>query len=250
MPQVAHQYTSEIHDELGYWATWLPSKQLHLGDCGRIRDREFTVEATLADFGIDFESVSDTNVASIQHATHGGVDWHVEAKGDNKSIPQIPQGSAGFIVDLSKGKALVLVVSGAVEERIADVPSIQKKLDELAASGDFDRELAVITHLVKADRATVLIASDSSGQIALSAEVDLTAGLLDLANANAGLSRVASSGLETEIVAEQGLTPLFKLMGFRRRGLFLGRRKESGRLYHEGEAGPVSLSEIAPGDTD
>lgn len=249
MPTAVQQYTDEIHDELGYWATWLPGTKLSLGHCGRIRDRTFTPETSLSEFGLEVADLPAESPIDIQHATHGAVSYRVEGKAENKTIPQVPPGSAGIELSFSRDNAVVLIARNAVQHRLANVPALEASLNQLADAGKFDREMAVITHLIVADSATILISSGSQSRIALSAEADLTAGLLDLANASVSLSRVSASGMQTEIVAAHGLTPLFKLVGFRRRGIFLGRRS-AGRLEFEEDAAPASLSELEPGDTD
>jgi hypothetical protein len=248
MPPTVQQYTDEIHDELGYWATWLPGVKLRLGDIGRIRDRVFTPEGSLERLGLpvtdDGESLSD-----IQHATRGAVAYRVQTKADTQAIPHVPQGSAGIALEFSRENAVVLVVRDAVERRLADVSALERRLTELVNAGEFDPEYAVVTHVVTAGTATVLISRSADSRVELSAKADLSLGLLDLASADAQLSRVGGSGMETEILARRGLTPLFKLVGFKRRGVFLGRPRV-GRLHFEDEDVPASLSEVIPGDAD
>ena len=77
----------------------------------------------------------------------------------------------------------MFVVKDGRERRIRNLDAVAQKLLELIQRGDVAREYAVVTHVVDAAAATILISSTSDAKFVASADMDLKAGLLDLANA-------------------------------------------------------------------
>jgi hypothetical protein len=249
MTSPVRQYTDEIHDEFSYWATWLPTSQLKLGDCGPVHDRVFSPESTLDALGVTFTATNKSGPLDFQHTSQNGVEYTFQLASANQTIPQIPQGKAGVEVSFSKESGIVFVVREGYERRIEDLASLAHTLMDLVMGGDLPREYAVVTHVIDAASATVLISSGSDAKFVASAEADLKAGLLDLANAKANFSRVAAKNLQTELVAADGLTPLFKLFGFKKNGWFWGSPKVAA-LGFDDDADPGDLAEIEPTETD
>jgi TIR domain len=54
LSSVIRQYAKEIHDQLGYLPTWLPTAPVKVGDVGTVEQGIFTIMGTLSDFGIAF----------------------------------------------------------------------------------------------------------------------------------------------------------------------------------------------------
>ena len=222
MTSTVRSYTNEIHGQFSYWATWLPASRVRLGDIGPVRDRVFSPQTNLADLGVSFETTRRTEGLNLQYATQNGVQVTFQSAAASQTIPQIPQGKAGIEVAFAKTSGIVFVLKDGHERRIRDLDAIARKLVQLIQQGDVYREYALVTHVVDAAAATVLISGSSEAKFVTSAEADFKAGLLDLANASAQLSRVSSKNMETEVVADQGATPLFKLAGFKKAGWFWG----------------------------
>ena len=175
--------------------------------------------------------------------------YTLQLSAGNQTIPQIPQGTAGIELSFNKQDAVVLIVRKGYAHRIANIHTLRTELFEREASGEFPRDYAVVTSVVAAGSSTVLLSSARDAKFAASAKADLKAGLVDLANAQLGFSRVAASNLETEIVASKGLTPLFKLVGFKRGGWFWGSQRFVD-LGFDDDAEALDLGTIEPSETD
>jgi hypothetical protein len=243
------RYTDEIHSQFAYWAMWLPSSRVQLGDVGPVHDRVFSPQTSLTDLGVPFQTTRRAEILNLQYATQSGVQMTFQSAVGSQAIPQIPPGKAGIELAFGAAGGIVFVVKDGRERRIHDLDAISRKLLELIKQGDVPREYALVTHVVDAAAATVLISSSSNAKFIASADADFKAGLLDLANAGVGFSRVSSKDMETELVADKGATPLFKLAGFKKGGWFWGSPKVE-QLGFESDDDPGELSELELAETD
>ena len=249
MTSPVRRYTDEIHGQFSYWATWLPTSRVRLGDLGPVQNRVFSPQANLEELGVSFETTRRTDVLNLQHATQNGVQITFQSAAANQTIPQIPQGKAGVEVAFAKTSGIVFVVRDGRERRIRNLDAIGQRLLELIQRGDVAREYALVTHVIDAAAATVLISSSNEAKFVTSADMDLKAGLLDLANASMNFSRVSSKNMETELVADQGATPLFKLAGFKKSGWFWGSPKVA-PLGFDTDDDPGELDQLELAETD
>ena len=209
--RTSRKYTRELKKQFGYIATWLPGTPLELGDVGVFKKNQFTKISNLSDFNIPFEIEPDTTKSDIEHSSEGAVSITTKASGT-----VAPQGSAlaevdaGIIVQFSKEKAILFKVIGTLSPSIKNQIALGNTILGLYREGRWDKDWAIITELVNADSGTILISSSSSGKIELKAKADVEAVKLDIADASLDLGVSYSKDLSTKIIADEGLTPLFK----------------------------------------
>lgn len=212
----AHQYTKEIHDEIQYLAAWLPGIHLELGDCGPVdRDWLFSRERSLVEFKVPFEHEPRGKRIDAHHESKGSVEYVIQGEGENANISNLPAGKAGIDIKFTRENAVILETNDAYEVSITDIYQLQRDLLYLARRDRFPEGYAVITNIVTAGATTVLISSSSSAHFTLSAEADLKAGLADLANGSLEFAVKRSKDVSTKILAEPGLTPLFRAIRFK-----------------------------------
>jgi hypothetical protein len=206
------KYTNELYRHLHYYATWLPGTPLELGTIGTMKNKEFTKKSHLRNVGIDFEIVEDTTKSDLNHTSQGAVTISPKLSG---KIPQVGsalgQGDAGFTVKFSKQNAILFKAKGTVTSSIEDQFKLGRQIRKKCEQGEWDKSYVVITELVKADSATILISSSSKGKVELKARGNITATKLDIADMQLQLYIAFERDLSTKILAEQHLTPLFKV---------------------------------------
>jgi hypothetical protein len=213
MAKPVRQYTKELHDKFDYWAAWLPGTRVQLGDCGTIDDLVFTPRASLANFDIDFDTVPDPDPMDIlEHTSEGGVNVVFQVAGKNRVIPELPVGEAGAKITFTRDSAVVFVCRDVYLHRIADEYHLCQTIRDKVARREFPSEYRVVTQLVEAGSATVLISSKSGADITLRAEAAAGYGPLDLASLAGQFSIVRSNNIWTRIVSTARLTPLFRII--------------------------------------
>ena len=223
MASPQRQYTNELHDRFGYIATWLPGVPVRLGDIGIMGPHGFEYVTNLKNFGIAFRVRRDSNATSYQYASAGAVSVSFNAAADAPVLGQVAsQASAGVTVEMSRANAVLFVVQGARSPSIENQEELGRQVLDLHEAGRWQENYLVVTEVLEASCGTVLISSDSNARVEIAASGNATINTLELANAQLGLRVRSSRNLHTQILASEGMTPLFRARGVKRRLLGLG----------------------------
>lgn len=218
MASAQEQYTDEMKKKFGYYATWNPGVPLKLGDIGTLNDNVFTRLSNLSDRGIEFEIREDLTKTPLEHSSEGSVSVTTKLSGT-----VAPQGSvltnldAGIIVEFSKENSTLFKANNTTSPSIKDAIKLEEQVLDLYRKGKWNKNWAIVTELVEAENATVIISNNSNSKIELKANANIDAPTFDIADAEFKFSTQFSKGLETKIISAEGLTPLFKVMGMKTR---------------------------------
>ena len=212
------QYTDEMKKKFGYIATWLPGTPFILGDIGILNDNVFTHVAFLNDFEIQFDTRVDETGDDIEYSSQGSVSVTTKVSGT-----VAPQGStlgnidAGFIVDFGNENSILFKANQIKTNLIANTAKLGDQILKLYHDGKWNKHWVVITELVSAESATILISNSTNAKIELKANANIEATKLDIADAKFDFGATFSKGMDTKIIAQSGLTPLFKVMALKSR---------------------------------
>ncbi|MBK6545719.1 MAG: hypothetical protein IPG12_10680 [Saprospiraceae bacterium] len=218
MKSAQEQYTDEMKKKFGYYATWNPGVPFKIGDIGTFNDNIFTRLSNLEDLGIEFDIRTDNTKTPLEHNSQGSVSITTKLSGTVS-----PQGStlsnldAGIIVEFSKENSTLFKANNTTSPSIKDSIKLGDQIIKLYRDGKWNKKWVIITELVHAENATVIISNSSNGKIELKANANIDAPTFDIANAEFKFTTQFSRGLETKIISAEGLTPLFKVMGMKTR---------------------------------
>ena len=217
MASPVKRYQQEMHNHLGFFATWLPSTAVALGDIGVLQGGRFRQVASLKELGI------------VQTDVREGMAENVSYSASAKRSDKISVG-AGTAVPLASGELSITFTSegGYIFEAInmkqmevADRLSLASSVLKAYEDGRWQEEWLVIDALYRAESATILISEDTSSEIVLKASAAaLPAGLLSLADPKLGLGIASSSGKIVHIIAANSLHPLYSCVKVREPLLF------------------------------
>lgn len=213
---VVKQYTKELHKKFGYYATWLPGKRIKIGDVGVLYKNVFERETSLKNLGIDFKVIKDKTKMDLDYRSEGSVNISPKISGQAPVAgSKLANIDAGITVEFTKSKSIAFQASGVLLHQIEDLMPVKKEVFKLYATKEWEKNWVIVTELAVADSATILISSASSTTIDIKAKSDIGMEQLKIANADAGLHLMNSMGLETKIMAESELNPLFKVVGIK-----------------------------------
>jgi hypothetical protein len=174
----------------------------------------FNRERNVRDFGINFEEAASPASGNWSHSSEGSIDWSTQAKADAQSIPNIPQGTAGLQVKFNRAHAVVLQIPSGTESTITDIYKLKQQLIASALNNNsadqYPEDFAVVTSVVTADAATVLISEQAGAELTVSASADFKAGLASIADASLEITVKNSRQVKTELVAAKLATPLIQ----------------------------------------
>jgi len=214
------QYTHEMYKKFGYFATWEPNRPLELGDVGVLYENEFTRLFNISKRfeSIKFDIFKDDTPGDLEYSSEGSVTICTKVAG---TIPQIgsvlTEADAGITIEFNNEKAVVFKANETISPSIDDTVRLGEDIIQLYREGKWEKNWVVITELVKAGSASIFISNKKNGKVELKANANIQATNFDIANAEFSFSPAFSGGLETRIIAQKGLTPLFKVMGMKSR---------------------------------
>lgn len=214
MATTYEQYTKELRKSLGYMPTWLPGVPVFLGDTGQLSDQLFNRVTHLEPLGIAFEPVLDRSSDSFEHQTSGEVSIETTAAGaPSTGFARIADAEAGVGINFGRENAVVLSLRDVRAHRVSDVSALERQIRE--RWDVWDDHWLVVTEVVTATSATILISGSYDSRVELRAKANVGVEGLELANAEAHFEVAYSKGMHTQIVAASGLTPLFRAIRVR-----------------------------------
>lgn len=203
------RYVAGIHDQTGYRATWLPGSPLGLGDVGVIQGGVFVRVTGLSNLGIPFQTDADAKQFDMHHVSHSGV--KLEFVGNGSAPTSSGPVGAGVDVQFGDAGAFVFDAIGCQVQVISDQVDLESRLRPVFYEGIWKLSWVVVTQVVKAESATILIANSSNSRLKLSAHGNLAAAQQNLANLDAKLVVTAESGNVIKLIGASGLTLLYRL---------------------------------------
>lgn len=204
-------YQREMHNNLGFFATWLPSAAMSLGDIGVLEGGRFRRMASLKELGIGQPDVREGTAENVSYSASA-------TRSDKLSA------GAGTPVPLANGELSISFTSkgGYVFEAIqmkqievADRLTLASSLLQAYEAGRWRKEWLLIDALYRAESATILVSEDSSSEVVLKASAATGTGLLPLADPKLGLGIASSSGKIIHIIAANNLYPLYSCVKVR-----------------------------------
>ena len=212
MKSPVKQYTNELYKKFGYYATWMPGTPMELGTVGIMDSKVFVKKSHLRNFGIAFDIEEDPSKDDLDYTSDSGVTFTPKVSGTVPAAGSVlTQADAGFTVEFSREKALLFKVKGAQYVSIRDQEKLGREIGKLKEEGKWKKEYVVIVELARADSATILISGSANSKIELKANANIGATKLDIADASLQLGIAIARSMSTKIIAEQGLTPLFRI---------------------------------------
>ncbi|KAB1190572.1 hypothetical protein GJR96_16565 [Haloferax sp. MBLA0076] len=196
-----------------YIPTWTPGRNRQLGDIGYFDRGVFERRTSLDDFDIGFTIRTDPAPADYITQASRGVDIKFSAKGElDESFQAITKAEAGARIEFSRRNAFVFSAPNCHEHEIENKTQVKRELLRIleAGEGDWDENYAVVTDLVQAASATIIISGSSNSAIELRATGDVGQDWYSLAGISANAEMAWSRGSLTKVITSEGITPLFQ----------------------------------------
>lgn len=184
---------------------------------GHIDDKYFNLQTYKA------KEISGNVKADIDFGSETGINVDLKLQGDAK-IPNSRLGieDAGLVIHFEKKASYLLKTGDTTVHYIENIAELGKKVKSLYIDKKWNRKWFIITELIEAERATLLISKSSNSKIELKAKGKFeTLSKDDLVNVNIDFSVLVEKKIHTNIIGKKGpYFPLFKANGVKIKWLF------------------------------
>ncbi len=220
MSSIFKSYLKAVKKQNGYRATWMPNISISVGSVGVLEQGRFTPMSHLNLMGVKFEETVSDEI-DFSFFTENMVDIHKKASG------QLPDGfkvlgeaDAGIAIDFKKEHGIVFELSGAKIHTLKDVISLRNDLKKMRKEGKWQRNWVLATEVVRAEKGTIMLSRVSDFHFEAKANADLGIENLKLTEANLEFVTDVDKEKLIYVKAENGISPLFNVMGFKLLGRF------------------------------
>lgn len=209
-------YLKHISSKIDYRATWLPAVPLKLGMIGVLSNGVFDVRSSLEEEGFTPNVLKDLTPGDIDYTSHDSVDIGIKLAGKAPVAGSVlTEGEAGIVLDFHSENAVVFQAKDMLNHQITNMGAMQKDIIQKYKDEAWPKDWVIITQLVEATSATIIISNSSNNKLELKASANVGTQNLTLTDASLGLSVAKETGSSIKVIAQNGITPLYRVMGFR-----------------------------------
>ncbi|TKS60855.1 MAG: hypothetical protein EWM73_03055 [Nitrospira sp.] len=204
-------YHQEMHNNLGYFATWLPASIIELGDIGVLDAGRFRRVGSLKELGIQHSGTREGTAENMSYSASA-------KRGDGASVGAstiVPVAKAEISIQFTSQGGFVFDAVGMRNIEIADRLAVATDILKAYERGQWQKEWLVVEAMYHAVSATIIVSEDSASEIVLKANANVPLGTLPLADPKLGLSVSSSNGKLVHLVAADNLHPLYSCLKVR-----------------------------------
>jgi hypothetical protein len=236
-------YLNLMNSKTGYRAAWNPNVKLEIGMVGKIdKTGVFNVYKTLQKEGVPMQIMASDSSIDLDYTSSDSVSITSKLAGAapvaGSSLTDV---HAGFSVDFKSDNGVVFQSTGNKTYQLTNLEEIETQVLAKYDKGEWPDDYLIITQLVVADTATIIISNSSNVHLDLQASANAQVAALKLTDASLGLTIVRQEGSSMHYLAEKGLTPLYRVMGVRRPFWWWGKNSLDTKGY---------APETTPGDEE
>jgi len=210
MVSPVHRYQREMHDNIGFFATWLPGDLLELGDIGTLKDGTFRKRSSFRELGIKCQESMRGASQNLQYTSKSGTTFSVDS---SIAAPKPLDIAAAIKVEFSSEGSFLFHAMNVRNRRLENNASLTEAMLEVWNSGKWEKDWYVVESIHEADCATVIVSEDISAGVTFNAKGAL--GGLPLADPQVTLSISSSRGKMAQIIAGRYVRPLYSCLRVR-----------------------------------
>jgi hypothetical protein len=209
-------YLKHMASKTAYRANWEPNKPLGLGMVGKLTNGVFDLFTTLEQEGLAMKDLKDETTGEMDYSSSGSVDINIKLAGQAPLAGSVlTEAQAGFVLDFHSDNGVVFLIKDTLTHQISNMGELEKKIVERYKNGTWPKDYVVITQLVEAVSATIIISNNNNNRVELEATANAGLPSIKLTDASLGL-KVANERHKTmKVLAQSGIIPIYRVMGIR-----------------------------------
>lgn len=216
MANIHQFYLEHMASKTGYRATWEPNRPLTIGAIVKLEKGVFTILSSLEKEGVTMDLMDDVSEGTLDYSSTGSVQIGVKLAGQAPIAGSaLTEADAGFSIDFTSEKSILFQADKTKTIQIINMGAIEREVIKRVNDGSWQKDWLIVTQLMQAETATIIISFSSNSKIDLKASANVGVGKLKLTDASLGLNTVSEKGSHFKAIAAQGITPLYRVMGYR-----------------------------------
>lgn len=207
MASPVQRYQREMHDNVGFFATWLPGDLMELGDIGTLQDGKFRKRSSLRELGIEQQASALGASQNLQYTSKSGTAFSVDS---SVAAPKPLDISAAIKVEFSSEGSFLFHASNVRNRRLENPAALARAILKVWNKGDWDKSWYLVESIHQADCATVIVSEEQSAGVTFNVKGALIG--IPLADPRVELITSASRGKMAQVVAGRDLRPLYSCL--------------------------------------
>lgn len=199
-------YQREMHDNLGFFPTWLPGDRIQIGDAGVLEGGRFRRTTSIADLGIAYEVSSGAATQDVQYTSTQGISLGTKAG----AAADLVKGE--IRIEFSREGAFVFHATRLQARQLENRAQVSEEIVKAYRIGKWEKDWLLVETLHTADCVTVIVSEDSSAELVLAASADMPLASISLADPRIDLTVASTRGRIVHIIGGKGLHPLYSCL--------------------------------------
>ncbi|MFZ2897006.1 MAG: hypothetical protein WA004_00185 [Saprospiraceae bacterium] len=212
-------YLRQMSNKFQYRATWSPYRKMQVGRFGSFSGSNWMEEGSLIDdFDLDIKISSDPGQNVLELTSETGVTISTKLSGKpSGAFAALSDTEAGIAVEFGAENAIVFRAKNITHHQLANKAAITRKIVDLWRKGIWKEHYLILSEVMEAASATILVSAGANAKIELKADATIETGNIDIADASLGLEAARDQNIGVNIVAKSGITPLYQVVGLKRK---------------------------------
>ena len=207
MASPVRTYQTQMHSNLGFYATWLPTDPVSVGDVGILEGGRFRKVTSLQELAIAPTVKRSAGQGDLQFSSTEGVKLDTSGSGKAAGV-----GKLEVAIQFSGEGAFLFHASGLQLQRLENRAQIAQAVLDAYRAGRWKKDWLIVESVHAADCATVIISEDSSARLLLSADLKLPTPFTSLADPRVGFEVSVNEGKMFRTLSGKKLSPLYSCL--------------------------------------
>lgn len=201
---LADKYCENIHNNIKpYYATWLPSIPIKVGDYGRMDGKIFIRQGNIkTDFDINFTIEADQQADDNEYKSNGTNEVKVGAGVDGLV-------KAVLKINFTNASEVYFVAANCLADSMNNVPGVLEQLKPKFKEKNM-KNYRIVTQVIKAGVTTIAVSSNKNSELVIEASSSAVP-TVDIKDPQANVGVKSEKTIGFKVVAKGGLNPLVQL---------------------------------------
>jgi hypothetical protein len=163
----------------GYIPTWLPLKEVSVGDYGTFTNNGFSRSGNISQLGIKFKAKIPNSPGEVDYSSSKNVSTNVKLAGQTPPTGvNIVEAKAGVSVKLRGNEEIRFRAIRCKSTEIDDLNAVGQDIVTSYNSGRWQKNHVVVVESISAEGTTVIISNGNKAQVDLSTDVNVGTGAM------------------------------------------------------------------------